>query len=142
MSKDQKGNIQSIKYITVFPKRKDRWKYFLNNNFKDSYTLKTKDLVHFIFSISDSSISEDINKYISTYAPFLVDVENLRVHHLTVSLEQAQERYVNNYWKKEKNVDNVLKSFRESERKRTASTHEVPYAKQNEKLLDKFTFME
>ena len=105
------NNIQSIKYILVFPKRKHKWKYYLNGNFDDSYSLKTSDLKDFIFSVCDSSISSDLNQHLTSFTPFLIDVENKKVRTISIDLEKAKENFSKEFWKNEKKIDTALKNY-------------------------------
>ncbi len=133
------SNIHSIQYILIFPKRKHKWKYYLNGNFDDSYNLKTEDLKKFIFSICDSSISSDIKKYIQTYTPFLVDVNSNKVHAVTVDLDKAKEKYAKEFWKQNVNIKTVTKKYQESQKSKIKNSYEIPHANTNEGLIDRFT---
>lgn len=72
----------SVQYITVFPKGKDRWKYYINDNFKDSHIIKTDDLKNFIIKKIRPPINSDIVYMISKYFNFIVDIPHNKVYRL------------------------------------------------------------
>lgn len=132
-------NIHSIQYILIFPKRKHKWKYFLNGNLDDSYSLKTEDLKSFIFSVCDSSISEAVREHLQLYTPFLIDVNNNKVHPISIDLEKAKEKYAKEFWKKNIDIKTATKKHTEQQKSKIKNLYDIPYADTNNKLLDRFT---
>lgn len=133
------NNLHSIQYILIFPKRKHRWKYYLNGNLDDSYHLKTEDLKDFIFSVCNSSISEKINEHIQSYTPFLIDVNNNKVHTVSLDLEKAKEYYAKDFWKKQTDIKKAFNEYSKNQKNELKNLYDVPHSNTNDKLLDKFT---
>jgi hypothetical protein len=130
------NNIQSIKYILAFPKHKDKWRYYLNNNFENSYYLKTEPLKKFILTLVQEKISHNLDICFAKFQPFFIDVENNKLHEVTINLEKAKEKYAKEFWKKEQNVSRVMKKKKQMEKDKTKNFYEVPYADKNEKIID------
>ena len=115
--------LTSIQYITVFPKSKDRWKYYINDNFKDSHIINTDNLKKFIIEKVKSPANSDIVYMISKYFNFIVDISNNKVYRLqpndTNNLKKLHTKSIDKFLNPEiankeynKNKEDKNKDFR------------------------------
>lgn len=123
----------SIQYITVFPKSKDRWKYYINDNFKDSHSINTDNLKVFINTKIKSPAIQDTIYMISKYFNFIVDIPNNRVYRL---LPKSTEKIKN---LKMKNIEQFLNpdTAKKEEDNKNKDT-ENWYIEENDNLLKKY----
>ena len=131
------NNIQSIKYITAFAKTNHKWKYYLNNNFKNSHTLKTELLRKFILELTDNKFAFELNKFFSVFQSFFVDIVNLKIVKITIDLKKVKENWVNNFWKKENNIDNNFKKYSTLVDQQSNTSYIISGVKENDDLVDK-----
>lgn len=114
----------SIQYITVIPKGKDRWKYYINDNFQDSHSIKTDDLKNFILKRVKSPAIATVIEFISKYFSFIVDISNNKVYRLNPRNTKETNKDIG--------VKNALKDYIKKEQKESNKD----YNKNNEDLLN------
>lgn len=124
----------SISHITVFPKNEKRWKYYINDNFKDSIISKRNDLQHFITSICSVRISNKAIFFLDHFKAFYINIQKDEISEIKPNQEKILKKIKNRLTDKLKDPDIILKKLQSEYRKNM--NNEI-YSDINENFLKK-----
>jgi hypothetical protein len=108
MIKDKNNNI-SIKTLVIIPKRRTYCHYYINNNLKDSHTMKYEQLYLFICNYITAKNTLKVQDLLSKKLPFIVDVENNIVSRLKYDTQKEVEKLRKDF--KQESMTGFLKKF-------------------------------
>ena len=81
----------SVKYIMCIPKNKNKWKYYVNENFNDSHILNREKLQYFINTKLTGKESSQVISFMNSFTPFFIDFERSIVIELKFDLQKNLE---------------------------------------------------
>lgn len=72
----EQQNNPSVEYVIVYPKNKNRIRYYVNNNLRDSHSMNKDDLYKWLCEYITPPTTAQVAEYLQTYQPFIVDTKN------------------------------------------------------------------
>ncbi len=124
--------MKAIKVFVVFPKRKDRWKYYINDNLKDQHILHRDKLQEFILQYTNAEAGNQVIYHLNKYQAFIVYTKENKVYRIQADKQKALEKMRKDFNNKNFNSDAILKKIKKEEKKDTL------FSKENDNMLKKF----
>lgn len=81
----------AIRYVIVYPKNQIRARYYINDNLRDTHTMRYEELYRWLCEHISPPITVTVSHYLHTFQPFIVDIGNNAVARLSTSFEKEME---------------------------------------------------
>jgi hypothetical protein len=107
----------SIATLVIFPVRKKRWKFYINNNLKDSHSTSRDKLQAFIAEIADPTTVNRSIHFLDKYMAFIIDVKNGYIKRILPDFKKTIEKIRKEKYKEIHNPDKIMKSMTEKKDK-------------------------
>jgi len=126
-------NLTTIQVFIVFPKRKDKWKYYINDNLKDSHTLHRDKIQQLILQYINSKAGNQVIEHLNKYHAFIVYTKQNKVYRLQVDKESAFKQMKEKFNREAFNADKIYKKIKKEQTK----NEDDMFISQNNALLKK-----
>lgn len=103
--------MNTIFILVLIPIRKNKWKFYINSNVRDSYTLKRDKLEDFLKKSINHILYNSCIWYLDRFFPIIIDVKKNKINKLKLNQEEVIKKLKYEKIKETRNPDVIKKKL-------------------------------